>query len=567
MFCLGVMTPGWASDLRVTIGLDRSEATTADTVRLEVSVSGTRGGDQPHLAGVDAFTVAEGGQSTRVEIVNGSMTEGITYTYFLQPKKTGRFTVGPVTVTADGRTATSNSVSLDVAHAKAGGSPEAPIFFEAEIADDDVYVDEQTIMTLKLYRRVTVGDLSLSFPDMNHLNYAQIRQSREYMATRGGKEYRVLDVAYALTSSRAGRYEIAPVSMKMIVRQQSRSPFDEFFFSTRSGRPYVVTANAVTLTVHALPDAGKPPGFTGLVGRFVMEYNLDPKTVAVGESATLTLTISGRGNANRIPDMAAPKIDGVRTYADQPVLETMRDEEGAGGRKTMKWAIVPEKAGRYEMPGWELACFDPDKEEYVTLTTSEEILVALPGTERGTQVHAALGNDSPAETPRKKAVRQIGEDILPAHTSASGLVVPLRSLTSGWRLWTAICGPAIGYLLCLGGVNLRRQSPERLLQARTRNAAKVLEKKTHASEAGPVALIEALTDYLNDRLGLSLGTVTVNDVKTVLSRQSVHTETAAGVLSIVHRLEEAIYAGGGERHETLARELRDIVAKMEKEIR
>jgi len=568
MGCLCTAIPGSAADVGVTINLDRREATTADTVRLEVSVSDTRSGVRPHLAGMDAFTVTEGGRSTRVEIVNGAMSEGITYTYFLQPKKTGHFTIGPATVTANGRTVESKTVSLDVADAAASGTPEDLIFFEAEIADADVYVDEQTILTLKLYRRVTVGELSLSFPDMEYLNYAQIRQSREYMATRGGKEYRVLDVAYALTSSRAGTYEITPISMKMIVLQQSRSPFDEFFFSTRSGRPYVATANAVKLTVHALPDKEKPAGFTGLVGQFVMEAHLEPKTVSAGESATLTLVIEGRGNANRIPDMAAPEIDGVRAYADQPVLETMRDEKGAGGRKTMKWALVPETAGRYELPGCELIFFDPNREEYVTVMTPDMVLLALPGADKGTRTQAASGGNASVETLRKKAVRQIGEDILPLHTAASGLVVPLRSLTRGWRLWTAVFGPAIAYLLCLVGVTLRRKSPERLSKVRTRNAPKVLARKTRAPETGPVSLIDAFTEYLNDRFGISLGTVTVNDVELVLTRQGVRAETVAEVRSIVHRLEEAVYAGGEKTQDTpLARTLRDVVARIEKDIR
>ena len=64
--------------------LNRVEATTIDTVRMEVSLSGSRSSDgMPVITGLESFFVTNGGSSSRVEIINGKINAGVTYTYFI----------------------------------------------------------------------------------------------------------------------------------------------------------------------------------------------------------------------------------------------------------------------------------------------------------------------------------------------------------------------------------------------------------------------------------------------------------------------------------------------------
>ena len=93
---LSVWVPGLAcAKVSVSLRLDRSEATLADSIRMVVSVSGTRDSDlEPTLQGLEPFTVTVGGTSSRLEIINGQVNAGVDYTYFLQPKKTGSFQIG-----------------------------------------------------------------------------------------------------------------------------------------------------------------------------------------------------------------------------------------------------------------------------------------------------------------------------------------------------------------------------------------------------------------------------------------------------------------------------------------
>ncbi len=64
-----------------------------------------------------------------------------------------------------------------------------------------------------------------------------------------------------------------------------------------------------------LPQEGKPSDFSGLVGKFKMWSKLEPVSLKTGESATLTVSVSGQGNVNRIPDLKIPELIHIKIYA------------------------------------------------------------------------------------------------------------------------------------------------------------------------------------------------------------------------------------------------------------
>ena len=280
------------AEVSVALTLDRSEAALNDSVRMVVHVSGAREIDTPPvIGGLKTFRVSRGGASTRVEIVNGRVTSGIDYTYFIQPEKTGVFRIGPARVTVGGKTFASATRALKVVASvspREGGK--GPLFLTASLSCSSAFVEEQVLYTLKLYRRVRVSDISLQLPEAEHLSFKQLGKPAEYQSVYEGRTYQVLEVRYALFAGREGAYGLGPARMPMTVHQSRQRPrfgfFDDPFLTT--GRPVTLTSEALELKVLPLPEAGRPVDFSGLVGNFHIESTLQPTEVRQGESATLT---------------------------------------------------------------------------------------------------------------------------------------------------------------------------------------------------------------------------------------------------------------------------------------
>src|SRR5690606_40099083 len=64
-------------------------------------------------------------------------------------------------------------------------------------------------------------------------------------------------------------------------------------------------AESLTLQVDPWPLDGQPPEFTGAVGRFTVDAEVEPRRLAVGETCRLTVKIAGDGDLTRF---AAPAL-------------------------------------------------------------------------------------------------------------------------------------------------------------------------------------------------------------------------------------------------------------------
>ncbi len=571
---------GSMAGVSVTLKLDRSEATLTDTIKILVKISGTRSTDsRPVLHGLEQFTVTQGGTSTRVEIINGQVNAGIDYTYLIRPKKTGDFQIGPAEINLGGRVLKSNIATLAVkAPSKRSGTDRGPLFIEAGVSSRDVYVEEQCIYTLKLYRRTRVRDLSLSLPDVEHIVFKQLGEPLEYQSTYRGLDYQVLEIRYAILPSREGDYVLGPSRMNMTVLQPNhRSPFDRFFndplfshpfFSFSSGRPVTLTTASLGLKVHPLPEQGKPANFSGLVGDFHMESKLEPASIKTGESATLTVQVSGRGNAKRMPDLQIPEMNHTKIYADQPVLTIQQDDKGLGGTKVMKWALVPEKPGQIEIPSLGLSFFDAQKKEYRILTTPSHSLSVLPGEKQTIMASTTTPKSKESDKgPVKQKIKELGKDILPIHTAIKDLSVPHRAVMNGWVFWLALLGPFSVYMMTFFTLKLRKRSPELLTQSRSRKASKELMKQCQKDGLRCHQLIDAVKDYLNHRFNLSIGVLTAEEAVRVLRMQGIKAENAERMGALVGEIEDAVYSGKGQERTDLGKEVSDFVKAIEKEIR
>ena len=569
--------PGLAkADVSVNLRLDRAEATLMDTVRMVVSVSGTRKIEsEPTLNGLEEFSVTKGGTSSRFEIVNGSINSGVEITYLIQPRKTGTFRIGPAEVKVDGEKFSSNTQVLTVLKANvAKGSGQGPVFLTAALSSTRAYVGEQVLYTLKLYRQVKVSDISLDLAATEQLTFKQLGKPFEYQSVYDGRTYQVLEIRYVLIPSKEGAYGIKPSTMRLMVYEPRRGSrprglFQDPFFGDRfsSGQPRAVTSQALDLTVIPLPTTGRPAGFSGLVGSFEIESRLEPTTIKAGESATLTVRLKGRGNVNNIPDLKGPDLSHAKVYADQPVLEIEPDAKGLSGQKIMKWAIVPEKEGLYHIQPLCVSFFDTENHQYREINTPRLSLSVLPGQPEKIQASTYPAETDAAGGPSKQEVKELGSDILPIHTSLRVLTSRAWTRPEGLFLWLVLLVPFLVYTAIFLGIRFRNRSARSLGAVRAKKAAKILIRQCHHKGLGSSDLVQCIRIYLNERFGLSLGSLTPGEAYEVLRSKGVKHDRAQELREMLKRVENDIYTGRGQERCDTAQDIPKLVKQIEKEIR
>jgi len=553
----------------LSIHVDRSEVSLSDTIKLTIKVSGTQSAVNPRVAGLQNFRVQSGGTSSNFSMVNGQVSSSIDQTYFLFPNKVGRFTIGPAIVNISGKTYKSNTVNITVRKKATDASQQSsqPVFLTVSLSSPKAYVGQTVFYTVKFYYNVSVRDLGIVLPEGNGFQLKQLGKPSEYSSRVRGKKYNVIEIRHALVTERTGSLSLEPTEMKMNVleRKHSRhgfSVFDNFF---TSARPYSVRSKPAKLTILSLPEANRPSEFTGLVGEFAIQAQLDPTRIPSGESTTLSIKISGQGNVQLMPDITMPDIEHIKVYSDQPVISINESATGYSGEKTMKWALVPQKEGDYVIGPFALSFFSSQKGQYKTVSTPQMHLTVTPG--KKVDMASLPATQDHALPQIKKEVTFFQRDILPVHDHADALNVSIYDRLTNWQQLMMIAIPPLIYLLIV--LLFYRKTRLKLEKLTSKKALSHLNKalnknaNLHISE-----MLKFFNQFLNERLQRSGGTLTPDEAKQILISSGVDADLANNTQSIIKTLEAAVYTGQSDQDiNTLKQSIEELAKKLDKGIK
>lgn len=198
---------------------------------------------------------------------------------------------------------------------------------------------------------------------------------REERILREGREYRVQVFAARLTPLREGKWMLGPAELELDKIETASGA--NAFFGGGEALALRLQSPAVPLEVMPLPLPGRPPGFSGAVGRFRLQRETDAGDLTTGRGFTLTTRIRGPEAARwfTCPDDSAP---GLRAYPP-------RSERGADGL-LCRQHLLAEQAGVVRLPAYRIAYFDPEPGRYgveeappIVLRVAAASAPALPG--------------------------------------------------------------------------------------------------------------------------------------------------------------------------------------------
>lgn len=435
IFYLLTITVIWATyatagSLRTT--LDPDVGTEGDTFNLTVTVEGSAENEfaLPKIKGID---VLSSGTSTQISWVNGAVSRSVIYTYVLQPSSAGSYTIPALTLIIDGTKEQSAPIAFEVQNgnapqhhsqnqqAKTEGNTEssdAPVFIKRSVSKVAPYEGEAVLLETKIYHRVELAnaqDISEKPTGVRLIDLDQ-QQMQERV---GNHLYDVINVRRVLVPNHTGPIEIPPFKLKagMIMPSQesrrARDLFSEFFAqANRQVVTRVYSSQAISMAIKAVPAEGRPTTYHGLVGQFTLEGSLSGRTLKVGETSTLTLSIKGRGSLDGINSDDFKINAPVKIYADKPNASEKADPTGIVSRKILKFALVPTKDGILKLGTFTLSYFDPDAGNFKSTETDLGELTVSPSDERPSIV---VSGAQQTQNAQQSNVKALNEDLVDLH--------------------------------------------------------------------------------------------------------------------------------------------------------
>lgn len=402
--CLWLITSKETGAQSFQTSINSRNITTDDAFELSFTYSGK---DINSVSGFSAptftdFKIVSGpNQSTSMQIINGAVSGQKSFSYYLQPIKAGKFTIGSASVTVSGQKLSTEPITIEVS--KGSGKPkkdESSDIDMAEIAENlyiraiadkiSVYTGEQVTVTYKLYTR-----LNISTPQINKLPEYQgfwseeidmpnvINFSRE---TIDGIVYNVATLKKAaLFPQRAGELTVTAYELKIPViiqrKKKSNDPWGDFFndpfFRTTETVEYTAKSNQVKIKVRELPPADNIDGFTGSVGDFQLSGTVDKSNVKQGEPVRLQYIVKGTGNISLI---TLPEFElgaGIEKYEDKTDNSIVRTGI-ISGTKSIDYLLIPRNAGEMEIPPMKFSYFNPGTGKYITRETEGYSVTVTP---------------------------------------------------------------------------------------------------------------------------------------------------------------------------------------------
>ncbi len=457
--------------------VDRDRIYFGESLTLTIALSGKARGHEPDLAPLrDDFAVLGTGTSTRMQIVNGNASMEVEWRIQLEPIRSGKLVIPPLRV---GPYVT-DAIPLEVLPAsQMPRGQNDTVFIEVQAEPNDPYVQQQVLVTVRLFHAVSLLDGTLDEPEGDDWMVQRLdKQDTRYETRRNGRRYGVVERRYALFPQKSGTLTLPPLRFQgRIATQGSMNRFFD------QGRAIRRQSQPLRFQVRPRP-AGYPQGAAWLPARNLELWEDLPLAAGLkqGEPVTRTLMLKADGLlAAQLPDLPAPVVDGLSAYPDQPVTREEYSRQGVHSVRQQKMALVPNRAGELELPELVVPWWntETDRLEYARLPA------------RKLQVKPAAGGSTPAVQPTTAA--DGGEPADQAEATVAAGPQPVAGLPAWVWPWVAL-------LLLLGWLAnavfcLRRRLP--VVKETTKPALARVDDRAarkawqQAQEAGDLAAMQA----------------------------------------------------------------------------
>ncbi len=360
LFALMAQADTPATTLQASV--DRTRVNTGETVELTLESDDATLFGKPDMSALERdFEVRDTRQLNSLTTLEGNVHATTRWLITLMPRHSGSIEIPPLKLGE----LISQPIALQVVEVEPSAQSQeqklAPVFMEASLDQDTVYVQAQAVLTVRIYHSVSLFDDSnltaLQVPDAR---IEKLGDTRTYEKQINGIRHGVIEMRYALYPQHSGEL-IIPVqefSATMVqdlpdVSQAAATSQPAVATNPKPGKLMRVTSDPLALKVKPQP-ANYPANTPWLPARSISlseNWSPDPAHSQIGDSLTRTLQVKAEGlSSAQLPPLPATEVSALRRYPDQPQLTNQAGERGLVGIREEREALVPNRPGAIDVP-------------------------------------------------------------------------------------------------------------------------------------------------------------------------------------------------------------------------
>lgn len=264
--------------------------------------------------------------------------------------------------------------------------PREEAFIELSASEDEVYVQQELRLKVKLYYTNQVIQGQLSDPEHPDAVIERLGEQKQYRERVDGEVYRVVERDYVIFPQNPGQLQLPPLDFQGTARHPR-------------GHHYRISDTAVLfpVTVREVPAGFSGRTWLPATGLSITASGLERTgPVETGDNLTRTLTITVRGlPATTLPTLDIQYPDGIRSYPEPEQRESSATADGVIGELQQTVALVPvaSSGGMVTLPEVRIPWWDVNEDrEKVAVLPARTIRLAAPAGSR------ASGPAEPVET-------------------------------------------------------------------------------------------------------------------------------------------------------------------------
>ncbi|MEG7523179.1 MAG: BatD family protein [Chromatiales bacterium] len=406
-----LLSAGSSSALgEVTARLSRSAISADETVSLTIQIKGENEA-KPDLSVLDAqFEILGRSQQQSISVINGNVSRSRGLNLTLLPKITGSLEIPPISV---GNEASAPlRLQVNEGTGESNGVPGSDVFIELELYETSAYLQQEIILTLRLFIGEGVRGEQLSDPKSNLPDTVIQRISEtQYKTQRAGESYQVVERRYAVFADQSGQLKLDGVRFSGRGGGRGGSIYDLLnspFGNQKVDRHiYRTVSDAVNIDIKPIPANFNARHWLPARSLQLVETGLARNNQQIaGKPLTRTIMLFADGlTSAQLPAIDMHLPEGVKQYPDRPKMKDNLSGAGITGSRQNKVTLVAANPGDYKLPAIEIPWWNTETDQMETARLPARNIEVLGGTAsvppprpKRTEYTATAGETAPAAT-------------------------------------------------------------------------------------------------------------------------------------------------------------------------